>query len=656
MRGPWRAILALALHIGFFALPTGTVVGLLGVTALTYRADSRSGLSVAAVTIVLAVLFALGLRAVLRIRPQPRGVSVTKSAQPQVWKMAESIASAAESKPPKQIRVTSEPSARIRQDTSLLGLRGRGYSLEIGLPLLAGLNASELNGVVAREIGHLVGRGKLTAVTHRISTSIEHTMANLTGGPTKWLFAGYARLHTRMSASTNYALELDAAALAVRIAGKRPAITAVRKMAAIESGWREYAEKYLTMATSIEYTPDVLLGFRSFLDHPERKPELADSAKQAIADERPPGTGQRPTRRECVEMMKRLSGPEREEDSRPAFSLLRNPRKSVPALEDQLMIDGLGPRTPWSELAEMAGAAHVAQQAAKLSSSVSQSGVGQEPAIGAILAAIHRGESQELINPVLDPGLDPDRMDEAVTDTLTELLAGSVIDALVLSGHAQHELNWAGASHVRLGNGQLLDPDQLVRPAVLDPGLIPGLHRALVNLGVPLNHSREPAAEPVPTLAGIVSTVEYSRRRYELLVTDRGLLLVPSRRGTFRRLFAGALARLYRAERTRLAELAATPLNELREASGAQWIDSRDIASAALEQRRRGWSLRLELYLDTYSMSSLDIVGSDSGEETTAIRVDGTQDSEEKGDPYSGLEEVMGARMSLDGTGAGRDE
>lgn len=654
MRGPSRAALALALHLGFFALPLCLVTGLLGVAALTYRTDASSGLHVAIVAALIAVLFLTGYRGILRVPPQAHGSAVPKSAQPRVWKMAESIASAADAPSPREIRVTAEPRAALRQNTSLLGLRRRGYALEVGLPLLAGLSVSELNAVVAREIGHLVGHGRTIAKAYRIAAAIEHTVTTMTPGPTKWLFAGYARLYRRISGRTNHALQLDAAALAVHIAGKKPALTAMRKEKAIAIGWAEYSQTYLSMASTTELTPDVLLGFRSFLDHPERKPELAERAKQAIADEPPAGHNERPSTRECIEMAKRLSAPEREADDRPAFSLLRNPRKSVPALEDTLLVDGLGPRTPWSDLAERAGAARVAEQAAKLSSAVTQSGVGPEPAIGAILAVIHRGEGQQLINPVLDPGLDPDRMVEAVEDTLTELLAGSVVDALVLAGHAQHELNWAGPLDVRLSNGRQLNPDQLVRPAIQDPRLIPGLHRALVNLGVPLDHFREPAEEPTPKLSGVFGTVEYRRRRYELVVTDRGLLLVPSRRGTLNRLFSGALARLQRAERTRLAQLSETPLDRLRQSRGAMWIDSRDIASGEVREQRRSWALRLELYLDAYSMSSLDVSGRE-GDETTPVLVRGTRDSEELGDPYGGLDELMGARMALDDIAPGQD-
>lgn len=657
MRGPWRAALALALHVGFFALLAALALGLLGATALNLRSDLGDGLQTGAVALAVLALVAVALRAILRVRDSPRGTAVEKSTQPQVWKMAEAIASACGTKAPNQLRITSGASVRVRQDTALLGLRGRGYALEIGLPLLAGLTASELHSTVAREVGHLVGRGRLAAITYRTSVAVEHVLTELPGGPTKWLFAGYARLHAALAAPANRALELDCADLAVRIAGKRPAVTAVRKGVAVELGWREYRQQYLRMATDVERTPNVLLGFRSFMDDPERKPAIAERAKQAIAEEAGSDGARLPTARETVEVMKRLSARDRTQDDRPAFALLQNPRKSVPALEDQLLVDGLGPRVQWPELARQAGAADAAHRAGELSAAVAQSSVETEPAIGGVLAALHRGQGQDLINPVLDPSLDPDALDEAVVDTLTRLLAGSVVDSLVLAGHAHHELSWSGPSSILLRNGQPLDPYRLVRPAVEDPRLVPGLHKALVDLGVPLNHARPPSEEPEPKPAGVLSPIRCGGSRYELLVTDRGLLLLPSAHGRLRGALTGALTRLQRAEDQRLAALAATPPEELRRRSDAQWVDSRDIAEGELDRHGKGWSLRLELYLDEYCMSSLDAVAggldaaaADSGADgdTTSVRLHGGEGSERWGTPYEGLRELLGARMGSD--------
>lgn len=651
MRGPWRAAVALALHIGFFALPIAVVLGLLAIALFTFRYSPGSGVEAALAAVVVAALFAVGLRAVLRPRQRFRGVPVERGEHKALWELVDSVCAAADAPDFDEVRITSEPAVAVREDSVLLGLRPRSRCLEIGLPLLAALNVSELRAVLAQEVGLLSAERGLAPVAERIAGSVQHALRELPSGPTKWLFGGYARMYAATAGEFPQGRFL-ADAVAARTAGKRPAITALRKAVAIKIGWREYSDEYLSMASAVSRTPDVLLGFKSFMEHPARRPQLSELVKQKISDEQPPADG-RPSAQQRVAALKRVKTKEQQVDEQPAFSLLHDPRSSVPAIEDELLVEGLGPRIPWPELARLAGAEQVAGQTAQLSAAVAQSGLPIDSTIGGVLAAIHHGDGRNLVNPVLNPGLDPDRVEQAAVDTLTELLGAAVVDALICARRAHHELNWGGKSVVRLANGRLLDPDRLVRPAVCDPRLVPGLHRALVDLGVPLNHSRPPAADPEPVLAGIISPVRCSGGTYDLLVTDRGLLLLPSAVSTVRRLAAGALGWLSQAEREKLRELAQEPIEEARQRPGAQWADTRDIAAARLEQRSGNWSLRVELYLDEYAVSEVAEAGAEADEDGVAeLELRSCPDAMEHGDPYGGIGELMGARLSVSGEDA----
>jgi Zn-dependent protease with chaperone function len=644
LRGPWRAVLAVTLHLGFVVLPVLIVVGLLGIAAYTYHYDPGGGLRAAAAAVVVATPIGLGIRTLRGKRLRPRGVAVGKKAQPALWRLAEVMASAAGSPVPDSISIVPEPTADLRIDTTLLGLRIRACYLEIGLPLLAGLTVGEIRAVVARELGRMVGRSKVTALCYRIRISIQRTAAEVVTGPASWLFSGYARLFVAVSAPAHREVDLAADAISAEIAGKRLAVTALRKSAAIELGWSDYGREYLSMAAAVGHEPEVLVGFRAFLEQAPRKKNLAERSKRLIADEK--ATDDHPCMRERLEHMKRLPTSERKPDGRPAFALLRSPKQSVPELEGKLLVSGLGPRMPWGEIARRAGAVRVADRAARLAAAVAQSGLPTEPTIGGVLAAIHHGQATELINAALDPGLAPDDIPQAVVDTLTELLGAAVVDALICAHRAQHELDWSGSELVRLTSGGVLDSDRLVRPAVADPRLVPGLHRALVELGVPLQHARPPADEPEPKLAGLISAVDCAGERHRLLVTDRGLLLLPEHSSPFRRLLGAVFSTARHAELDELSELTASAIGPLREQPGAQWIDNRDIATADLIRRHRDWSLILGLYLDDCSLSEVDAAALRRGQDdTAALRLRSTSDSEERGEPFSGLTTLMGARM-----------
>ncbi|WP_084134233.1 M48 family metalloprotease [Actinopolyspora erythraea] len=641
----------MALHIGFLAVPALLVLGLVGVAAYAIRYDLGDGLRAGFAALLVGASVAMVLRGVLRAgHPPRRGVVVDGESQPQLWRRLRKVAETAEAARPDELRVTCEPALRWRERTRLLGLLRRESHLELGLPLLAGLTVTELSALLAGEIGRADGGGP-DALANRIRTAVIAAERDMIGGPTKWLFSGYATLFRRITAPLARGRIMRGDAVAVRMAGKRTTMAALRKQVGLELGWEDYSAEYLSMATRVERTPEVLPGFRAFLEHQERKHGLAERAKESIAAEEPADAAL-PTVAQRLDVLRRATHEPEETDDRPALALIREPRREIPAIEDRLLVDDLGARASWPELARLAGQHDVAVKAGALSSAVEQSGVSVEPTIVGVLTAIHRGEGADLINPALNPGLAPELVDDAVVDTMTDLLGAAVVDALIRAERAQHELDWGGPSTVRLADGRALDPDQLVRPAVVDPRLVPGLHRYLVHLGVPLDHAQPAAEEPEPRLSGLVSPVRFAEESYDLLVTDRGMLLLPDRTRWMYRLLAGALTPVRRSEHERLEQLATTPVNRLRELEGAQWVDSRDVATADLREEGADWKLTLDLYLDEYSVSEVapraaepDESDVPEDEELTRIRIRSLPDSGTRGTPYSGLGELMGARM-----------
>ncbi|PRW63564.1 M48 family metallopeptidase [Actinopolyspora mortivallis] len=648
MRAPWRAVATSALHIGFLAAPAVLVLGLFGIAAYTARHDLGNGVRAAAAGLLVAAVTGALLWGLLRVPNRPRGVAVNRQGQPQLWRTVRRVCEAAETTDPDELRITAEPGVRLRERAGLLGLTRGTRCLEVGLPLIAGLNVSELSVVLAQELSRF-GGGPVEVLASRVRECVLHTRRELTAGPTKWLFAGYAAVCRRLSDPLARSGVLRGDAVAVRLAGRRVTAATLRKHVGLRLGWEDYTREYLSMASRVERTPDVLLGFRSFLENQHRRTQLAERAKETIAAEEAADAA-RPTVSQRLQALRRASGESEETDERPALALVREPRTNVPAVENRLLSEGLGERVPWPELARMAADHDVAVKTARLSAAVSQSGVETEPTLAGVLAALHRGEGRELINPALNPGLAPELVDEAVVDTLTELLGAAVVDALVRAGRAQHELDWGGPPVVRLPDGRTLDPDKLVRPAVADPRLVPGLHRHLVHLGVPLEHSQPAEEEPEPGTSGVVSPVRVAGGLHDMVVTDRGVLLLPSSVRTLRRVFAGALASLRRSEHERLERVAATPVAELRESPGAQWVDTRDVAGAELHETQGSWELTLRLYLDEYAVSELsegvtETVSEETEEELAALRVRGVGDALEQGTPYTGLGDLLGARL-----------
>lgn len=104
--------------------------------------------------------------------------------------------------------------------------------------------------------------------------------------------------------------------------------------------------------------------------------------------------------------------------------------------------------------------------------------------LGLVLNALERGELTKLTGRPVDASLSDEQVREAAVETVTELLACAVADHLVTAGTATLELNWGGLFVLRTRDGAAIYPDDLVVPAVRDPGQVPLVRVRLQAIGV----------------------------------------------------------------------------------------------------------------------------------------------------------------------------
>ncbi|SHE77969.1 M48 family metallopeptidase [Streptoalloteichus hindustanus] len=613
MRSPWRAVLALTVLVGFFACAAVLAAGLAG-AALYAMADGDIGMTAIELLLCSALLgtaVGLFLPPVLRVRHRARGHVVDRAAQPELWEVIDELAGIARSRPPDELRVV--PGVRIAfwEDAPVLGLVPGHRCLEVGLPLLGGLTVAELRAVLAHELAHLGDReGRPHAVAYRATALVEQVVADSEGDWRRPVLRAWGNLVLSVAAPVNQRQEQVADEAAVAAAGVEAACAAFRRMAALERAWSDYGQQYLAMAPIARRTPDVLLGFRSYLSAPRRQREWAELEDEAL-DAGPSGPHDRHAPlRERIEAMRAAGGEEPEADDRPAWSLLTSPGRSVPELEDALLVD-LGPRAPWPELVRAAVVRKAEDAARRLSRAVLDSGVrvdgrAAQTTVAGVLLAVHRGLGCELVKPALDPGLAPGEVSAASDALLVELLGGAVTAALCRTGRARPELNWDGPCWLRLASGQVVDVERLVGPAVRTPGLVPQLHRHLVRIGVPLDFAARPAEPPEPELVASANGVRCDGDPHDVRVYDSGLLVLP----------AGSPAR--------------KPLPELRRRPGARWVCGHDVEWARLVHRQSGWDVWLQLR------------GGDELELTSA------SDTAHDGDPQEGMARLLGDRLEVE--------
>ncbi|MFF5986027.1 M48 family metallopeptidase [Prauserella flavalba] len=576
MRGSVRALCAVLLLVlfPFFVVALGVGGVIAGLTI-----GHRAGLYVA--ILAAGMMLALGLALVQALRTRlepPSGPVLTRQEQPGLWRLVDELAAQAQTRPPDEIVLVGEINAAVREDARALGLKeGKRYMM-IGLPLLAGLNVAELRSVLAHELGHYGGgHTRLLAVSYRGAETLGRTVSRLDSGPARWILNAYAWLYAVVSRSANRAQELQADAYSVAAAGRETAASALRKIATMDLLWEAYGDRFLGLPGLAGRTPDILLGFRNFLDHPQQRRIIAEIEPKVLDNQPSSLFDSHPTIRRRIEKIGALPEAPARPDQRPAWTVLADPARVIPAAEARLYIKGeLGPRASWGEIVQLAGAASAARGAELLAGAGRASGAAPGGTLGELLAAIQHGRIDQLMSPLLKDGADPEHAREG----LVELLGDVIVCALVAQRRVHHELNWGGGWLITGPQGELKIAE-LVAPAVRNPALVPQFAQRLAALGVRMDFVRRPPATPPaqpagnaePQLVGVAPEVMAFKKNWDVLVFDAGLLLVPLKVGKLAgQNLAGAVGQGGHAQRKRITRLLELGQAELFGQPGVRWL------------------------------------------------------------------------------------
>ncbi|MCP3800058.1 M48 family metallopeptidase [Allokutzneria sp. A3M-2-11 16] len=589
MRGSFRAFVAVVLLIAFPFLVIAIGVG--GILLAT-TASGRAAAYLFVISIGVLITFGIALVSALRTRMDPpAGPRLSRQEQPALWACVDELSAQVQTRAPDEIILIPDVNAAVCEDSRMLGLRAGKRYMMIGLPLLAGMSVDELRAVLAHELGHYSGgHTRLLAITYRGTETLQRTVARLDGGPARFLLNNYAKLYMLVASSANRQQELEADQAMVRTSGQAVAIAALRKLPTLSHTWDAYSSRYLPLAGMAERTPDLLLGYRAFLLHPNQKEWVEQAEEQLLDTESSSLFDSHPPIRQRIAVIASQADRPAPGDIRPAWSLLHDPQRSVPAVEGSLLKEGLGPRAQWAEIVRLAGVRSAERGASMLAKAAADSQVAPRGMLGDILQALGRGQVEQLVKPVLKPTIPFEELPRASRSVATELLADVVVAALAAEGRIRHELNWGGGWVVRLlDDGSELDAEQLVAPAAHDPAKVRELWDALVQLRVPLGYVRWPSQEDPqitgePQLTAVFGTqVTVGRNTWhDLLVYDTGLLLFRLPFGTvFKEQSGDRIGMGAGIRRKRLTPLVEASATENRKLPNARWIGAEQIAGGS---------------------------------------------------------------------------
>ncbi|MBL8734641.1 MAG: M48 family metallopeptidase [Planctomycetes bacterium] len=260
-----RASLALMLMVGFYLLALGICAGL----AWLVFADAQSHrihpkLWIMAVVVIGTVIYSVWPR---RVKFPDPGVPLRRQDQPRLWSMVDEVARAAGQEPPRQIFLVPDINAFVAERNSVLGLGGERI-MGIGLPLLQVLTLPQAKSVIAHEFGHYHGGDtRLGPFIYKTREAIGRTIVNFRNldsilhKPFEW----YGKLYLRATFAISRAQEYAADALSVRLVGREPVLTALRRVNETGPLFDHYLEGEFLPMLNRNRRPPLAQGFRLYL-------------------------------------------------------------------------------------------------------------------------------------------------------------------------------------------------------------------------------------------------------------------------------------------------------------------------------------------------------------------------------------------------------
>lgn len=454
-----RALLSVGLLLGVIALAVGIILALLGLNLAVVRLGRVNS---ALLVTTLAVLIALGraLTAMLRRPPEPVDeVEVPEADEPELYEAVRRLAAQVGTRPPDRVAVVAEVNAYVREFGRLLGLIGTRRTLAIGVPLLDVLDVSELQSVLAHELGHFAGGDtRLGPLTFRTEQALARIVQSLGDHWVSPVFVAYWRLQRRVSAGVRRGQELVADRASVKVAGRQVAADALQTVEIAGRAEALLHAAYLGPMLGAGYRPDDLAaGFRSLLVDPELVGELqADDGGSEHAPLDPwashPPTPERIAR---IAALPEASAVAR--DARPARALLRDPdRWTVAANERWLEVVANGATlrsVGWDAWGEVVVAPEQRSRAQTVDEALAL--VGLPAGLPGLRAALTSGRDRDVAAALISVGWrtgGPDERDAVLRAAVAAAAAHRAVEA----GDARWSTSWSRRAVLRTPAGEEL--------------------------------------------------------------------------------------------------------------------------------------------------------------------------------------------------------
>ena len=324
-----RAMLAVALTIGFYVLALGLIAGLIAIVVITHAPGRLLGFCIVGVLVIAVSIVPR------RSRFSPPGPLLNPAGQPRLFAELEGVARAVGAPMPAEVYITPEVNAGVLQ-------RGRRRVMVLGLPLMQIMTISQMRAVLAHEFGHYYGGDtRLGPWVYRTRETIERTLRTVSqqSALLRLPFLWYGRLFMRVSQAVSRGQELAADQLAARTVGAGAMIAGLRNLGQGSIAYNVYWRQEVVPLLEAGFQPPLAEGFSRFLSEPDVMKEVAAAADSQLAQARTDPYDSHPSDAERIAALATLP-PGPDQGHEPAAITLM---EGVDAIDQVLLVGMLKP-------------------------------------------------------------------------------------------------------------------------------------------------------------------------------------------------------------------------------------------------------------------------------------------------------------------------
>ena len=351
-----RALIAVALLVGFYLLGLAIAAGLLAAPWALWEYAGRVNAKLALFCIVGAGAILWGLLP-RRDRFEPPGPTLTPGDQPELFALLRDVAQQTGQAMPAQVFLVGDLNAWVSQRGGFMGI-GSQRVMGVGLPLLQALSVDEFRGVMAHEFGHYHGGDTaLGPWLYRTRAAIGRTLHTLAQHSEVLMkpFEWYGNAFLRVTHAISRQQEFVADRVAAGVVGRDAMMSGLRSVHALAGAYDAYWHSEVVPALQTGWRPPVAAGFAHFVSVPGVASQVSHALQAALSsteaadpyDTHPPLT-------ERLAALESAATAPRESDRRPSIALIRD----LPGVEAQLVAFLTANKpltaTSWESLAEQA--------------------------------------------------------------------------------------------------------------------------------------------------------------------------------------------------------------------------------------------------------------------------------------------------------------